>query len=456
MWGKAVDFPAPAGLTARDYQLAGAHHLVRNRACLLADEPGAGKTIQVALALNAAAPGIPIFIGCPETLMINWMRELSKWLVTPRTVGLASAKHIPNTEIVIANYDIFPRLTDFFRRQPFAVAVLDEGHRIKTPSSQRTQAACLIHAGHRWILSGTPILNRPIEAWALLWWLMRERVMDYGIYAKHFCNAHLREIWVKRKDRQGVLEAKKKKVWSLDGAAHLDELHNYLVQEAHMLRRRKVDVLAELPDKTHQVIELNAERVRKLLKNEARLADRLGGYEAAIAALQDSEKAVGFTEFTDVRHELGLAKMDQAVEFIEDALQEEPKVVVFCHHRDVLAGLREQLKAYKPVCIWGGLSAGDKDNAVQQFQNNPDVRVFIGNDAACEGLTLTAASRCIFVELDPVPGRMEQFEDRLHRIGQKDAVLVQALVFAQSLDVRLIKLLWSKSKAIDQAVNGTK
>ena len=449
-----MNFPVPDGLAARSYQLVGAQHLVRNRACLLADEPGAGKTIQVALALNAAAPGIPVFIGCPETLMINWMREMSKWLVTPRTVGLASAKHTPDTEIIIANYDIFPKLTGLFRQRAFAVAVLDEGHRIKTPGSQRTQAAGLIQAGHRWILSGTPILNRPIEAWPLLWWLMRERVMEYGIYARYFCNAHLREIWVKQKNRQGVVEARKKKVWSLDGAAHLDELHAYLVQEAHMLRRRKVDVLTELPDKQHQVIELNAERVRKLLKNEARQADRLGGYEAAIAALQDSENVVGFAEFTDVRHELGLAKMDLAVEFIEDALQEEPKIVVFCHHRDVLAGLLESLKAYHPVCVWGGMTAGNKDHMVQQFQNNLDVRVFIGNDAACEGLTLTAASRCIFVELDPVPGRMEQFEDRLHRIGQKSAVLVQALVFEQSLDVRLIKLLWSKSKVIDQAVNG--
>ena len=445
----------PEGKTLRDYQRIGARHLVGGHA-LLADHPGLGKTIQTAAALNAAAPGIPIFIGCPESLMINWLRELSAWLTTRRTIGLATARKVPDTEIVIANYDIVPRLAPWFRQHPFAIAVMDEGHRLKNPDSQRAQAAGLINAGHRWLLSGTPIPNRPIETWAMLWWLLRERVMDYGEYARRFCGAHLQKIWVKRRNpRTGEVKAIQKTVWNVDGATNTPGLHQYLLTEARMLRRRKQDVLPELPDKQHQIIELNAERVRKLLRHEQRAVDRLGGYEAAIKMLQAGD-TVGFAEWTEARHELGLAKQDQAVEFIEDALREEPKVVVFCHHRDILAGLFESLKAYRPVAVWGGMSAGDKDRAVQAFQNDPGARVFLGNDAASEGLTLTAASRCIFVELDPAPGRMEQFEDRLHRIGQKNAVLVQALAFENSLDVQLLKILWRKSKTISQAVDGLK
>lgn len=445
-----MQFKTPEGLALRPYQEVGAHWLIQNRAPLLADEPGVGKTIQVAAALNAAAPGTTAFIGCPETLMINWMRELSKWMTRPVTIGLATAKKVPDTEIVIANYDIFPALAPHFRQRPYNVAVLDEAHRIKTPDSKRTQVAGMISAYHRWALTGTPILNRPIEAWTVLWWLLREHVMPYGEYARRFCGAHLRDQWVKRGGK-----AFKRKVWDLSGATNLDQLHQYLLTEARMLRRRKEDVLQDLPPKTHQVIELNAERVRKLLKNEQRVVSRLGSYEAAIKALQACE-TVGFEDWTDVRHELALAKMEQGLEFIEDALAEEHKVVVFCHHRDVLAGLFERLKKYEPVAVWGGMSAGQKDWAVQQFQHSPSVRVFIGNDAACEGLTLTAAKRCIFVELDPVPGRMIQFEDRLHRMGQRDNVLVQALVFENSLDVRLLQLLWSKSKTISQAVDGLK
>lgn len=445
----------PPGLELRGYQVEGARHLVGSQYALLGDDPGLGKTIQVAAALNCALPGIKVFVGCPETLMINWMKELRKWLVRPLSIGLASSKRVPATDIVIANYDIFPKLQPWFRQTPFSIAVLDEAHRIKTPDTQRTQAAGHIVAAHRWALTGTPILNRPIEAWSLLWWLMRERVMDYGRYATSYCDAHLRTIWVKRRNkRTGQLEPKQQKKWYLGGASHLDELHAYLVNEARMLRRRKEDVLTELPAKVRQVIELSGAKASRILNAERSTAQSMGGYDEAIRRMQDGE-AVSFEEFTKVRHELALAKVGPSIDYIEDALAEEAKVVVFCHHRDVLAALAEGLKAHNPVAVWGGMTAGAKDDAVTAFQTDPNVRVFLGNDAACEGLTLTAAQRCIFVELDPVPGRMIQFEDRLHRFGQKGAVLVQALVFAESLDVRLIKLLWSKSKIISRAVDGT-
>ena len=297
----------PDGLELRTYQATGALHLVRHPACLLADEPGLGKTIQVAAALNLAHPGVKVFIGCPETLMINWMRELSKWLTPARSIGLATAKSWPSSDIVIANYDIFPRVETHLGQTRWNIAVLDEAHRIKDPKTQRTKAAGLINAYHLWALTGTPILNKPIEAWTLLWWLLRGQVMPYGEYAQRFCNAFLRDIWTKVLNKQTKqMEAKKRKVWDVSGASNLDELRAYLLGAANMLRRRKADVLADLPPKTHQVIELNAERVRRLIKREASVAERIGGYAEALARLQKGEQ-IAFEDWTDVRHELGLA-----------------------------------------------------------------------------------------------------------------------------------------------------
>lgn len=433
----------PEGKTLRDYQRIGARHLVAGSA-LLADEPGTGKTIQVAAALNAALPGIKIFVGCPETLMINWMRELSAWLTPSRSIGLATGSKVPSTEVVIANYDIFPRLVSHFREHPYHIAVLDEAHRIKSPDAQRTQAAALINAGHRWALTGTPIPNRPIETWSLLWWLLRGKAIPYGIYARMFCGAHLKTLYVK---------GRRKTVWDVSGAQNLDQLHDYLIKEARMLRRRKEDVLTELPEKIHQVIEISGPP--GLLKREAQAVAKMGGYGAALAKLQAGD-VIGFEDFTEARHELALAKQAKALDFIEMALGEEDKVVVFCHHRDVMAGMHQELAKYNPVMVWGGMSAGNKDWAVRRFQSDPECRVFLGNDAAAEGLTLTAARRCIHVEIDPVPGAMVQKEDRLHRMGQRGTVLVQALVFEGSLDVQLLKLLWSKSRTISQAVDGLK
>ena len=444
--------PVPEGKSLRAYQHDGAVHLMQNQWALLADEPGTGKTIQVISAINCSYPSTKVLIGCPETLMLNWMRELMAWLTAKRSVGLATAKKVPDTDIVIANYDIFSKISGALSGRQWNIAVLDEAHRIKSIQAQCTVAAWGINAYHRWALTGTPILNRPIEAWSILNWLMREHAMPYEAYADRFCDRRLKEIWVKKfNKRTKRTEAVRQKVWDVSGATNLDQLHAHLIDGAHMLRRRKADVLTELPDKTHQVIELSGPS--GLLKTERAEAQRMGGYEAAIARLQEGE-AVGFEEFTKVRHELALAKVGPAVRFIKDTLEEEPKVFVVCHHRDVVEHMLDALKAYEPVYVMGGMSAGDKDAAVQRFQNDASCRVFIGNDAACEGLTLTAASRCIFVELDPVPGRMVQFEDRLHRIGQRNVVLVQALVFAESLDVRLLRILWSKSKIINQAVEG--
>ena len=439
--------PTPEGLALRQYQQDGARHLMQNQWALLADEPGVGKTAQVIAAINCAYPGVKVFIGCPETLMLNWLRELRNWLVTDRSIGLASSRKVPNTDIVIANYDIFTKIQPALSGRQWNIAVLDEAHKIKSAEAKCTQAAWTINAYHRWALTGTPILNKPVEAWAVLAWMMRDRVMPYDQYTTAFCNAHLREQWFKHKGKPV-----KKRVWDVSGATNLDQLHTYLLDEGHMLRRRKADVLAELPDKIHQVIELSSAKVHGLLAGEHAGVAALGGYEAAISKLREGE-AVSLEEFTKVRHELALAKVKPAIEFIRNALEEEPKVFVVCHHRDVLMALAAGLP-FDSAIIMGGMSAGEKDTSVQRFQNDPSCRVFLGNDAACEGITLTAASRCIFVELDPVPGRMTQFEDRLHRMGQKNTVLVQALVFEGSLDVRLLRILWSKEKIINHAVDG--
>lgn len=445
--------PSPDGLALRQYQQDGALHLMQNQWALLADEPGVGKTAQVIAAINCAYPGVKVFIGCPETLMLNWLRELRTWLVTDRSIGLASSRKVPNTDIVIANYDIFAKIQSALSGRRWNIAVLDEAHKIKSAEAKCTQAAWTINAYHRWALTGTPILNKPVEAWAVLAWMMRDRVMPYDQYTTTFCNAHLREQWSKKfNQKTKKMEAYKKKVWDVSGATNLDQLHKYLLAEGHMLRRRKADVLSELPDKIHQVIELSSTKVHSLLAQEHMGAQALGGYEAAISKLKDGDP-VGLEEFTKVRHELALAKVKPAVEFIRNALEEEPKVFVVCHHRDVLMALAAGLP-FDSAIIMGGMTAGEKDASVQRFQNDPSCRVFLGNDAACEGITLTAASRCIFVELDPVPGRMTQFEDRLHRMGQKSTVLVQALVFEGSLDVRLLRILWSKEKIINHAVDG--
>jgi len=444
-----VIIPTPQGRTLLPYQEEGVLHLIHKRAALLADEQGLGKTVQVASAINCAAPGVKVFIGCPNSLVLNWVYELKEWLTAPRTIGIVTPAKIPETDILIAHYDIFHRISGNLCSREFNIAILDEAHRIKSPDAKCTVSANCIKAWTKWLLTGTPIQNRPREAWSLINWALSGQFIDYMTFSRYYCNGHLRtQVCKFRNKKTGKLDSRPKKIWDDKGASNLEALHSILIDRVGMLRRRKEDVLKDLPAKRHQVIEIQPPR--GVMGGETAVINALGGYDEAVARLQ-SGAPIGFEDFAKVRAELALAKTPYAVDILEDILASVDKVVVFFHHREVGLTLAARLKSYGPALAMGGM---DVAGAAYQFQTNPDCRVFIGNDVAREGLTLTAAQIGVFVELDPVPGNMDQMEDRLHRIGQLGSVLIQALVFSGSLDAHLLRLVWKKQRVIDQAVNG--
>jgi SWI/SNF-related matrix-associated actin-dependent regulator 1 of chromatin subfamily A len=252
----------------------------------------------------------------------------------------------------------------------------------------------------------------------------------------------------------------------------LDELQRTL-RETVMVRRLKKDVLTELPPKRRQVIELPANGLARVVEKEqraeARWAEEINrlkaerdfasanadeaAYEAAIARLREARQAE-FTELSRLRHEGAIAKLPKVVDHCLELLEAVDKLIIFAHHHDVVAGLMDELKDFNPVRLTGEDSQAARDAAVQSFQNDPTTRVFVGSiQAAGVGLTLTAASTVVFAELDWVPGNMSQAEDRLHRIGQNDAVLVQHVVLDGSLDAKLAKTLVRKQAILDAALD---
>ena len=128
------------------------------------------------------------------------------------------------------------------------------------------------------------------------------------------------------------------------------------------------------------------------------------------------------------------------------AAKPEGKIVIFAHHREVIHRLRDSLSIFGSVILYGGMTPFEKQTAIDSFQKNPSVRVFIGQiQAAGLGITLApASSHCIFAELSWVPAEMSQAEDRLHRIGAGDNALVQHLVFSGSLDATMARSLLAK------------
>jgi SWI/SNF-related matrix-associated actin-dependent regulator 1 of chromatin subfamily A len=215
-----------------------------------------------------------------------------------------------------------------------------------------------------------------------------------------------------------------------------------------MIRRTKAEVLPQLPPKIRTVIELQpVGGMQRILRQEMDL------YRARY--LRVDSGAINWDDLSRVRHQTALAKVPLVVDYITEVLEGGvEKLVIFAHHRDVIMGLATSLSRFRPVTLTGETSPTDRQNAIDAFRTDPGVRLFIGNIvAAGTGITLTAASHCIFAELSWVPAELSQCEDRLRRIGTQDSVSVQHLVLDGSLDAMMVKVLLKKQRILDAVLD---
>lgn len=429
-----VEIPVPEGLEYLGYQRAGIAYALARQSTLIADEMGLGKTIQAIGVINAMTPA-DVLVVCPKSLKLNWARELNKWSVTwedPR-----------GPKITITNFEQLKKLP---ADTSWDLVIVDEAHYAKNPKAQRTKLLKAIakRCPRKLFLTGTPILNKPIELWPLLQMLAPEKWDPAGIargrrvaagegagffrFAKRYCNAH--EEWHGRT-----------KHWNFDGHSNLEELQERL-RSTVMIRRLKKDVLTELPAKRRRTIELSAP------------CDEGPWTGDDIDQIERAPNKPAFDELSQVRHQTALAKVPQAVEYIRDALESSEKIVVFCHHQDVAAALFDSLADFAPRLITGAVEVSERQARVDRFQTDPDCRIIIGTIGAMGvGHTLTAASHVIFVELSWVPAELSQAEDRCHRIGQLESVLVEHLVTAGSIDAMMTAKVIAKQEVADLALD---
>lgn len=434
----------PEGLELRDFQCLGVEFALRSKNTILADDMGLGKTIEAIVVANII-DARNVLIICPATVKYNWVREWRKWSIRPDLkLSISSGDYWggSDSDVVVINYDILGRHTKELHSRIWDLVIVDESHYIKNHTAQRTKAVLSVRAERKLLLTGTPILNRPIELWTQLLCIGAVKPDSYMKYARRFCNAH-------------QIRVGGKMIWNLNGASNLETLQDNIYKKC-ILRRTKAEVLKELPPKRRQVIELSgggggyrqAHRVRRLVEKE--LACLPEKYRIDIANLE--AQALDFVDMALARHALALEKVPAVVEFLRDALENSDKIVCFAHHREVIRQIADKFPNHC-VVLTGGMNAGEKQAAVDSFQTDPEIRLFIGNiQAAGVGITLTAASHVVFAELDWVPGNITQAEDRCHRIGQEDSVLVQHLVLDGSLDATMAQMIVAKQDVIDRAI----
>ena len=451
-----ISVPAPLGETYDPHQLAAIEWGVNNKAVLIADEQGLGKTIE--------AIGIANYLRLHKMLVITtasmkytWADEIDKWSVMFPVTHVVNGINptVPhNATSLIVNYDIVrhegvQRVIQKFA--PYDIAIIDEAHYMKNPQAKRTIAVIgpeglARHAKRHVLLTGTPMQSRPIELYPLLAAFARHLIHPYTRYwdfAKRYCGAY--------RDRFGM---------KLGNPTNREELNSRL-RQGFMLRRLKKDVMKNLPPKRYQIVPLEMDaKTGKIARQMKELADNADLTEASMRKVdlgidmdthENDMAALG--EMVNLRRDLAEAKLPVCVKHIKDVLENTPKVIVFAHHKSVVGELAEELKSYGVVSITGSTPPKQRKAAIDRFQTDPDCRVICANmDAAGTGITLTAASTVICVEWSWVPGVIEQAVDRAHRRGQTEMVVAQFLVVRDTIEEYMLRKVIDKLKHIKQIV----
>ena len=454
----SLSVPAPEGLEYMPFQKAGIAYAQNRDAVLIGDEMGLGKTIQAIGVINLDDSIESVLVICPASLKLNWQRELEKWLVRPMGINIVDPqKGYRQAGIIIINYDILRRFHDELHADIWDLLIVDESHFLKNKKAQRTKEVVgtsnqkrgkivrPIRARKRLLLTGTPILNRPKELWTSLHYLDPINWPNWWRYVNRYCDA--------KQGRWGM---------DIDGSSNLGELQDRL-RSTVMVRRLKKDVLKDLPAKIRQIVDLPTKGSTAAIKAEHNawqnyqetISDTQAipdQYAEAVENMPEPHR-VAFAEISKARRDTAVAKIPQVIEYLKNALEMQKKVILFAHHHGVIEAVREEFGA-SAVVVYGPTSLEDRQKAVDAFQGDPAITLFIGSiKAAGVGLTLTAASHVVFAELDWVPGTITQAEDRCHRIGQSESVLIQHLVFAGSLDANMARTLVSKQAMIDSALD---
>lgn len=423
-----IDFPETLNNNMYPYQKEGAIAIHENNGrTLLGDEMGLGKTIQAISFLATKKDSLPAVVVCPASLKINWQREIKKWTGMRSQILNGKQEQEITEDIVIVNYDIIEAHVSFFF--DFNTLIIDECHYVKNNKAIRTKAVKKLQKNIKYFIpiSGTPITSRPIEFFNVLSWLRPDIFNSYWHYAERYCGMTHNGFG-----------------YDFKGATNSKELHEILIREGVMIRRLKADVLIDLPPKTRTVIPILNNRLKEYQNYESQVMDDIES--GKIAAL--------IAKFELLKQKAVDIKMKESISWIEDFLQSDEKLVVFATHHETIDTIYKHFKAIA-VKLDGRDSKEQRQKSIDEFQNNTDIKIFIGNiKAAGVGITLTAASNVAFLELGWTPGEHDQAEDRCHRIGQDDSVTAWYLIASGTIEEDIAELLDEKRKVLTAVLDG--
>lgn len=411
----------------------------RKGRALVGDEMGLGKTIQAIAFLQLHPEYRPAIILCPASLKLNWAKEIQMTMSGDVRIQILEGKtpYRLHGNIIIVNYDILSNWVKSLLAYNPMIIVADECHYFKSNSALRTKAVKLLAkpVPHFIALSGTPIINRPIEIYNALSIINSSVIPGFWEFAKKYCGAVHNGFG-----------------WDFTGATNTEELHKILTNTI-MIRRKKADVLKDLPDKIHSIVPMTLSNQQEYNSIESDVIEYLRRAKGEAAA-DKASNAETMVQIELLKQAAVRGKLNAVMNWIDDFLESDEKLVLFMTHKFVVDALMARYGTMA-VKIVGGMTTAEKEASKDQFQTNPKVKLIFGNiDAMGVGWTLTASSNVGFIEYPWTPGQLKQGEDRCHRIGQKYTVNVHMFVAPGTVEEEIAELLDKKTKVLDAVLDG--
>lgn len=460
-----------------NHQIDGVRFGLNKKKFLLCDDQGLGKTFQIINwvgCLEKTDKINKVLIVCGvNSLKYNWQSEISihsdekGWVLGTRfrkTTGKAyegSTKdklddldNLPDCRYIITNietlragvekitkskyhFPIAEKLQELCKNGTISVIAFDECHKSKKPTSLQSRAMINVQAKYMVAMSGTPLMNNPLDLYFPMKWLGYENHSFYQ-FKQHYCTLG---------------------GWGgsqVVGYKNLEEIR--AMMDNIMLRRLKSEVL-DLPEKIRKIEYVDMTPKQNQIYKEV--------YNGVMSDLQKIKfsnnplsmmirlrQATGWTGILSQTVQES-AKMERMIELVQEIVESGQKAIIFSNWESMTEVAREKLKSYNPAYITGATKADERMKEVDRFQNDDKCRVIIGTIGAMgTGLTLTAAQNVIFLDSPWNMALKAQAEDRAHRIGTKGTVNIITLVCKNTIDERIEELVEKKGQIADALVDG--
>ena len=460
-----------------NHQIDGVRFGLNKKKFLLCDDQGLGKTFQI---IN--------WVGCLEktdrinkvlivcgvnSLKYNWQSEISihsyekGWVLGTRfrkTTGkayegstkdkLEDLENLPDCRYIITNietlragaekisktkyhFPIAEKLQELCKNGTISVIAFDEAHRSKEPTSLQSRAMMNVQAKYMVAMSGTPLMNNPLDLYFPMKWLGYENHSFYQ-FKQHYC---------------------KLGGWGgsqVVGYKNLEEIR--AMMDNIMLRRLKTEVL-DLPEKIRKIEYVDmtpkqAQIYKEVYNGVMSELQKIKFSNNPLSMMIRLRQATGWTGIISNTIQES-AKMERMIELVQEIVASGQKAIIFSNWESITEVAREKLKSYNPAYITGATKADERMKEVDRFQNDDKCKVIIGTIGAMgTGLTLTAAQNVIFLDSPWNMALKAQAEDRAHRIGTKGTVSVITLCCRDTIDERIEELVEKKGQIADALVDG--